>query len=219
VVEVAEQQGVGDEAGLVPADHRALAEGGDQRLDVLEDLGLGDHRADDLDQVLHRRRVEEVDADDATGARVGRGDLGDAQRGGVGGQDGVVGDDPVELGEDRLLDLQRLHDRLDDDVGPGQGVELGGEADPAQQLGLLGLAQLLALDRPVGGVLEVGATALDPLVVLLHADDVEAVAGEDLRDAGPHGAESDHADGADVTSHGRDHGTGPGPPGCVTTHA
>ncbi len=80
VVEVAEQQRVGDEAGLVAADDGVLAELLDQRGHVLEHLRLGDHRADDLDEVLHRRRVEEVDADDPARVGVGGRDLGDAQR-------------------------------------------------------------------------------------------------------------------------------------------
>ena len=132
VVEVAEQQGVGDEARLVATDHGALPEPAEQRLDVVEDLLLGDDGADDLDQVLHRGRVEEVHADHAAGEVVGGGDLGDAQRGGVGREDAVVGDDPVELAEDRLLDLERLDHGLDDDVGLGELLELGRERDPAR---------------------------------------------------------------------------------------
>ncbi len=85
---------------------------------------------------------------------------------------------------------------------PGELLELGRKPDPTEELGLLGLGELLALHGAVGGVLEVGAPAVDRFVVELDADDVEAVAGEDLRDSGPHGAESDHADGAEVTSHG-----------------
>ena len=104
--------------------------------DVGEHVGLGDDGADDLDEVLHRRRVEEVDADDPAGLGVGGGDLGDAERGGVGGQDRVRADDAVERPEDRLLDLERLHDRLDDEVGVGEVLQLGGEGDPAEQLGL-----------------------------------------------------------------------------------
>ena len=189
-----------------------------RRLDVLEHLLLGHDRADDLDQVLHRRRVEEVDADDAAGQGVGGGDLGDAERRGVGREDALGRDDPVELAEDRLLDLERLDDRLHDQVGPGELLELGREADPAEQLGLLGLGELLALHGAVGGVLEVGAPAVDGLVVELDADDVEAVAGEDLRDSGAHGAESDHADGAEVTSHGPHPSTRLRDAGCVSGH-
>ena len=39
------------------------------------------------------------------------------------------------------------------------------------------------------------------VVVDLDRDDLDAVAGEDLDDAGTHGAESDDADLGDITSH------------------
>ena len=94
-----------------------------------------------------------------------------------------------------LLDLERLHDRLDHEVGLVQVLERGAERDPAQQLGRLGLGELLALDRAGGRVLEVLAPAGHRLVVQLDADDGEPVAGEHLGDAGTHGAEADHADG------------------------
>ena len=67
VVEVAEEQGVGDEAGPVAADDGVLAQPRDQRFDVLDDVRLGDDGPDDLDEALHRRRVEEVHADDPAG--------------------------------------------------------------------------------------------------------------------------------------------------------
>jgi hypothetical protein len=194
VVEVAEQQGVGDEAGLVTADDRALADLLHEAGHVGEHRGLGHHRAHDLDQVLHRRGVEEVDADHPAGMGVGGGDLGDGQRRGVGGQDRVGRDDRLEIAEDRLLGLHRLDHGLDHEVGVGQVLQRGREGDPSEQLGLVGLGHLLALDRPVGGVLEVLAATLQPLVVDLDADDGIAVAGEDLGDAGTHGAESYDAD-------------------------
>ena len=161
VVEVAEEQRVGDEAGLVTAHDRVLAQAAQQALDVGEDVGLGDDRADDLDEVLHRRGVEEVDADHAAGLGVGGGDLGDAERGGVGREHRVGAHDVVERAEDRLLDLERLHDRLDDEVGDRQVGHVGGEGDPAEQLGLLLLGHLLALHRAARRVLEVLAAALD----------------------------------------------------------
>ena len=190
-----------------------------QRGDVLEHARLGDDGPDDLDEALHRCRVEEVHADHATRARVGRRDLGDRERRGVGGQDGVLGDDPVELLEDLLLDLQRLHDRLDDEVGVLELLDRRGEADPVVQRLRLVLAELAARDRAGGGVLEVLTAAGDAVVVDLHADDGVAVAGEHLRDPGTHGAQSDNADGLEVTCHGPHPATGPGGPDCVSDHS
>ena len=45
------------------------------------------------------------------------------------------------------------------------------------------------------------AALLDRRVVDLDGDDVDAVAGEHLDDAGTHGAETDHSDLAELTSH------------------
>ena len=147
VVEVAEEQRVGDEAGLVAAHDRVLAEAAQQVLDVGQHGGLGDDGAHDLDEVLHGCGVEEVHPHHPAGAGVGRGDLGHGQRRGVGGQDRVGPHDVVEASEEALLDLQRLHDGLDHEVGVREGGEVGGEADVAQDLGLLLLAHLAAGDR------------------------------------------------------------------------
>ena len=70
LVEVAEEQVVGDEPGAVAEHHRALAERDGQLGDVGDHLRLGDDRAHDLDQLLHRRGVEEVHPDDLAGRSV-----------------------------------------------------------------------------------------------------------------------------------------------------
>ena len=177
-----------------------------QRHHVGEDVGLGHDRADDLDEVLHGRRVEEVDAHHPAGARVGGGDLGDAERGRVGRQDGVRTDDAVQHPEDRLLDLERLDDGLDHEVGVGEVLHLGRQRDAAEQLVGRLLRHLLALDRPTRGVLEVLASALDGRVADLDPDDRVAVAREHLGDAGAHGAEADDADGGELASSRVSHG-------------
>ena len=169
--------------------------------DVVEDVGLGDDRADDLDELLHRGGVEEVDADHAAGPRGGRGDLGDGQRRGVGGDHRRVGDDPVDPRDDLALDRQLLDHGLDDQAAVLHVLDVGGEGDPVEQLGLLLLGQLAAGDRPAGGVLEMLTSARQGLVVLLHPDDEVAVAGEDLGDAGTHRAEADDTDPGEVTRH------------------
>ena len=84
------------------------------------------------------------------------------QRGGVGGEDRVGADDPVERAEDRLLDLERLDDGLDDEVGVGEVAAatvvkvIRPSSSACSRLG-----QLLALHRAAGGVLEVLAAAVD----------------------------------------------------------
>ena len=76
---------------------------------------------DDLEQRHHRDRVEEVEADDPLGVLEVGGHLGDRQRGGVGGQHALGRDHGLDVGEDLLLDLHLLEDRLDDEVGVGEG--------------------------------------------------------------------------------------------------
>ena len=70
VVEVAEQQRVGDEAGPVPDHDGHLVQRWRRTPSVVDDVGLGHDRAHELDEPLHRSRVEEVHADDAD--RAGR---------------------------------------------------------------------------------------------------------------------------------------------------
>ena len=59
------------------------------------------------------------------------------------------------------------------------------------------------------------AAARHRVVVDLDADDGVAVAGEHLRDAGTHGAQSDNADGLEVTCHAAHPATGLGGRLCV----
>ena len=61
----------------------------------------------------------------------------------------------LEVAEDRLLDLDRLDHRLDDEVGVGQVLHGRGEGDPAHQRLLVVLAQLAARHGTTGGVQEV----------------------------------------------------------------
>ena len=95
-----------------------------------------------------------------------------------------------------------LGHRLDDELALREVRHVAREPDPLDQRRLLLLAQLAACDGATGGVLEHPAPLLDRLVGDLERDDVDAVAREDLDDAGTHGAESDDADLAELTSHG-----------------
>ena len=124
-----------------------------------------------------------------------------------------VTDDAVERAEDLLLDGQLLDDRLDDEAAVLHVAHVRGEGDPADELLLLVLGQLAAPYGPPGGVLDVLAAPLERLLRLLDAHHLVAVAGEDLGDAGAHGAEADDPDGGEVACaarHGAHHGTGPG---------
>ena len=200
--EVGDEQRVGDEAGPVADDHGLLAEALGEIAHRRRELVVGEQRRDDLDELQDGRRVEEVHADDALRVLGRRGDLGEREAGGVGGEHGVLTDDVVELAEDVALDLQALRDGLDHEVGVLEVGQLVGPGDPAQDGSLLVLAEPALLDRSTGRGLEEPLAALGELGCAVDADDSEARLGEHLHDAGTHGAESDHADSADLTSHG-----------------
>ncbi len=89
--------------------------------DVLDDGVVGHDGADDLDELEHRCRVEEVHAHDLGRAARRDRDVGDRQGRGVRGEDRVGSADAVELREDRPLEVQPLRDRLDDEVGGRRG--------------------------------------------------------------------------------------------------
>ena len=201
VVEVAEQQRVGDEAGAVTRGHVGLADACDQRLDVLDDARLGDDGLHDLDQPHDRGGVEPVHAEHAGRPFRRNGDLGHRQRRRVGGEDGVRVADLVQLGEHRLLEVQSFRDRLDDELDVGEVGQRRRGRDPAEQLVPLGLGQLAARDRTCRGVLEVGAAPRDRRLVNLDAHDVEPGSREHLGDARAHRAEADHADLAELARH------------------
>lgn len=145
LVDIRHEDAVGQEAGRV----------GRHRGDLAEALAKGDggverglrrlQAADDLDALLHGHGVHKVRRDDAGAVgRVGGvlgGGGGDARDGDgrrVGGQDGVLGADLGELGEDVKLELGDLGDGLDDEVDVGEGVDGGcwGE-EGARSVGLL----------------------------------------------------------------------------------
>ena len=75
------------------------------------------------------------------------------------------------------------------------------KADPAQQLGLLGLGQLAAGHRPAGGVLDVAPAAGHGRLVAVDRHHAQAVAGEHLGDARAHGAQAHHAHPGECPRH------------------
>ena len=133
MVEIAEQQRVGDEAGLVAHDHGLLLQPLGQGLDVGEHIVSSDDGADDLDELLHGGRVEEVHSDDARGLLGRDGDLGHRQGRGVRREDSLLADYRIERSEDLLLERQLLGHRLDDELAGGQLPQVGCIADPAMQ--------------------------------------------------------------------------------------
>ena len=193
------QDSVDDEAGDLAADDRLLLD----RLGEVVGGGRGFLRgvlADDhLDQRHDRGRVEEVEADDLVGPQRRLPDLGDRERGGVGGEDRVARGGRVDLAEDRLLDLHLLRHRLDHEVDVAELLVAGGADHVPHHLGEprvgLLLGQLLLLDQ--AGELALGDAAgfleggVDELLVDVLDDDGDVGGGDRLRDLPAHGAAAD----------------------------
>ena len=203
VVEVAEQQGVGDEPRLVAHDDRELVEGPRDSFDVGHHVIGGHDGLHDLDELQDRCRVEEVHAHDLRRPLRRHGDVGHREGRGVGGQNRVGGDGLVELFEDDALELEALRHSLDHELTVGHVVVRRREANASEDRLALFFGGLPARDRAAGRAFDVALTARHGGFVRIEADDVVATAGEDLDDSGTHGAETDDADAGDVARHGR----------------
>ena len=197
--QVRDEEGVDDESGPIGGLDGGFAEDfGDERRRGLGDLGVGEHRGDDLDERLHGRRVEEVDPEDAFGPRGGLGEADDRHRRGVRGEDrGRVGDDLVELGEDRLLDVLVLARGLDDELPVGEIGDVGGEPQTRQRRLRLGGRELALLHGLGQGLLDPSATGGNRVVADLGDDDVAAGLREHLGDARPHEPAADDGGACD----------------------
>ena len=162
-----------------------------------ERLGRGLRGGDDLEELHHVGRAEEVEADEA--GRVGQalGDGAGVEVGGVGGEDGVGAAGAAEGVEDGALDGEVLEDGLDDEIGVGEGGVVGGGGDAGHARGGVGLGEAAALDGAVEDAAEVGEAAGERLVVALDEGDGEAGVAEGGGDAGAHGAAADDGGGAD----------------------
>ena len=134
------------------------------------------------------------------GRLVARAQRDDRQRRRGGGQDRAGLADLVEVLEQRGLDREVLGDRLDHEVDVGQVVERGGAGEPAEHLVAVRLLELAALDRLVERALDGRPHAVDLGLGPADVQHVVARLGEDLDDAGGHGAGADHADLADVAA-------------------
>ncbi len=155
----------------------------DQRLaEALAELGRGSRdvvprprAADDLDELLHRRRVVEVVADDPPVEPRVLVQEADRHRGGVGEEERVGGAGGLELLEHLDLDRELLDDRLEDEVRALRGVKVGARPDdrvhPVDEV----LDDLAVLDE----VLAVGVEPSErdrALLRRLHRLDVDVLA-------------------------------------------
>ena len=148
---------VGDEVGRVHRPHHTLAQrGGDEGFQLVEDLGLGRRRVDQLHQRHVARRIEEVDAAEARLDLLGQhlGQLGDAQARGVGRDDRVGGERRRDALVQVELPVHALGDRLDHQVAFLQQLEVLFVVGLLDQCGVFGHAQRrrLQLLQPFDGL-------------------------------------------------------------------
>src|SRR5262249_55061084 len=163
------------------------------------DRGLrGFLAAHDLEQAHDVGGTEEVHADYALGPSRRRGDLVDVEGRRVRGQHGVGLRHLVDAGEHVLLDRHLLEHRLDDEIGVGEGIEVGRALDQAHALldvvfgePAFGRGRLVILPHHSEAPIERVPRDLDHR----HRD---ADVGEVHGDAAAHGAGADHDRLADL---------------------
>ena len=142
-----------------------------------------------------------MQADDRAGPARSGGELGDRQGGGVRGEQGPLGQQRVERGEQLPLAVHALGDRLDHQLTLRQGGQVRGGRDAGEQRGRLAVGQLAVAYGPTGRGGQVAVRAFEPGGVALDTDHLQARAGEHLGDASTHGAEPDHADLRELAHH------------------
>ena len=198
MIEVAEQQAVGNEPGFVFADHCLFADLLREDANLLDNLIVGDHRPNDFHKILHGSRVEEVQPHHARRLADRRGNLGDRQRRGVCAPNDSIGQEAVELAEHLAFQLQVLGYRFDHDVRRQALLQVGREKDAVENSGPLTRGQFVAGHCTVGRGFDAMTCIADGGVVNVDSTDGKTVPRDDLGDAGPHGSQTDHRNGANA---------------------
>src|SRR4029453_19216185 len=122
------------------------------------------------------------------------------ERGGVRREDRVRSDDLLEVREERLLGTELFHDRLDDELALHKWAQIRGEREPAEGLVSLLSRHTLLVDLALEKVRDPLARRLPERVGDLSSDHLVARLDAELRDPGPHRAETDDAERLNVTS-------------------
>ena len=193
------QHAVADEAVADPDHDRHLAHLAPDRDRGRERVEGGLLAAHDLEQLHDVRRAEEMRPEHVLRALRHGGDLVHVERRGVGGEDRAGLCDPVEVGEDALLEVHLLEHRLDDEVGvaasASKSVEPVMRRDAAVAL-LLG--QPAARDRAGVVLPDRRKAAVERVLRGLDDRHRDAGIGEVHGDAAAHGAGADDAALADL---------------------
>ena len=210
--QVGDEQHVDDEAGAVLGADRLLADLLGERVGARHRRLRGVERDDHLDQLHHRHRAEEVQAEDALGAVGGAGELGDRDRGGVGGDQRRRRQPAGDRGEDLALELGVLGHRLDHELGTrrarrGRWSRVDRASDRPRRSSSLPPSTARATERSIRS--RERSSASSPT---RGASRPMPAAGGRLGDARAHEAAADDADPADrhrpgdvVAAHRRDY--------------
>ena len=158
---------------------------------------VGGDAADQLDQLHHRHRIHEVNADELL-RPVGRGgEPRDRDRRGVGADDRVGLQVRAEVGENLALDLFLLGRRLDDEIAVAELVERVGRRDARERGLAVLLGDQLARDLPRQIAVDGGEPGIDAVGRDVVEQHVHAGERGHMRDAVTHLTGADHADLAD----------------------
>ena len=142
--------------------------------------------------------VKVVQADKAVGSIGLLGKFTYVETRGVGGQDGFLRADLVQLLEEVGLDPPVLENRFDDKVGIGNRVGVGGALDSGDdRVGFI-KGKDFALDTFPKRFADGVQAAFHELVLHVHHDDIDPLLGDFLDNAAAHVTGTDHADFSDL---------------------
>ena len=127
----------------------------------------------------------------------GGGQAGHGDRGGVGGKNGAVVADLVQLLENGALGVQILIDGLDDQIHVGSGMYAGGDGQTAHAVFLLLGGHLALLHQTVQTGADAGLPPLKGGLALIVQDDLIAVLEGGLGNAAAHQTGTDNKDFTD----------------------
>ena len=96
IEQVRHQQAIHDEAAAIGGAHDRLAESRAERYGFVKHFWIRGDGANELHHFHHRHGIEEMHADEAIGARGERGHLCDGKRGGVAGENRLLGANLIE---------------------------------------------------------------------------------------------------------------------------
>jgi hypothetical protein len=150
---------------------------------------VGQDRPDDLDELHHRDRIEEMQADELLRPARCHRKFRNRERRSIRGEDRIFLHDLVELRICLALELRVLDDRFDHDVAVGEVAERNGPLQAAEAR-----VELPLLDGPGKIFVDPSEARVDKLLFHFADDGVVARLRRNLRDAGAHQATAEDAD-------------------------